>query len=113
MKNMESYAATRPSIQTTLNGCGRARLDFGNCNCKNIEFMEVDKIIVQGAGYTQVSLNDVIIGNETYATASCNELSKKIEFDFQDGDTLELIGGGPPVSFIRFNRFEVISCCNS
>ena len=78
-------------IKTTLNGYGKARLDFGKCN-NVVAFSKV-----------RVFLN----GNEI-GRATGYELSKKIEFDFNDGDTLELnssLGG-----MIRFNDFTVLSC---
>ena len=78
------------SIKTTLNGCGIARLDFGNC--------------YQHGGQTKVYLN----GNEI-GIANANELSKKIEFNFNDGDTLML--KGHELGTIRFNDFSVIGCC--
>ena len=68
----------RATIETTLYGCGRARLDFGFCNC-----LDRDQF-----NYSQVSLNDLNIENATYSTADCRVQTKKIEFDFQDGDIL-------------------------
>ena len=76
------------SIKTTLNGCGKATLDFGNCWFYNV----------------QALLN----GNEI-GTATNEELSKKIEFDFNDGDILEIAEFADAV--IVFNSFTIVSCC--
>ena len=80
------------SISTTLRGCGVAKLDFGEC-----------------AGYytddsTKVYLNGKEIGR------AGDQLSKTIEFNFKDGDILELKEGDDH-GIIRFNSFTVISCC--
>ena len=57
---------TGGSIKTTLNGDGKARQDFGNC---------------YSHGIVQVNLN----GNKI-AKATEDEMSKKIDFDFNNGD---------------------------
>ena len=81
----------RGSINTTLRGCGVAKLDFGQCWGES--------------GYsTQVNLNGKEIGRATGL-----QLSKTIEFNFKDGDILELKEGN--YGIIRFNSFSVISCC--
>ena len=76
------------SLSTTLNGCGVATLDFGQCcGCKGI--------------FTQVNLN----GNEIART---DQLTLTITINFCDGDILELkheVDG-----YIRFNSFTVLSC---
>ena len=77
------------SIKTTLNGYGKARLDFGNCYY----------------GGVRALLNENEIGK-----ATPNELSKKIEFDFNDGDTLELKKNPYTHGIIRFNNFTVLNC---
>jgi len=73
-------------IRTTLNGCGKARLDFGNC---------------ANVGYTQVKLD----GNEI-SVANANEHSKIVEFTFQHGSILEL--SDLNYGIIRFNNFHVV-----
>ena len=80
------------SIKTTLHGCGKAELDFGECsNSPN-------------SHYTQITLN----GNEI-GRANVGELSKKIQFDFKEGDVLELHDRG--YAMIIFNNFTILSCC--
>ena len=86
------------SIKTSLQGCGKARLDFGNCydcfSCQNFDFVHV-------------KLN----GNEiSKAANNGQELSKTVEFDFNDGDILELYENG--ISAIKFNGFAIIECCS-
>ena len=76
------------SMKTTLYGYGKARLDFGNCRRSRY------------SSNVRAYLNENEIGK-----ATINELSKKIEFDFNNGDTLELKG-----YIIRFNNFTVLSC---
>ena len=78
-----------------------------------LEFVILLTILVGGRnqfGYSQVSLNDLNIGNATYSTANCSVQTKKIEFDFQDGDTLKLMVSGSSrllsQTFLRFNSFE-------
>ena len=88
------YGFDHGSIKTTLNGCGKARLDFGNCNPS------------PSSAYVQVLLN----GNEI-GKATSNELSKKIEFDFNDGDILELAESPDDLAIIKFNNFTVVGCC--
>ena len=46
---------------------GRARLDFGFCNC-----LDRDQF-----NYSQVSLNDLNIENATYSTANCRVTNKE------------------------------------
>ena len=85
------------SITTTLNGCGRARLDYGNCQ---------NLFSNPGSDSVHVTLN----GNEISSAANNgNELSKTIEFDFTDGNILELNEDG--ASAIRFNSLTILSCC--
>ena len=85
------------SIRTTLNGCGRARLDYGNC-----QHLFSDP----GSDSVHVILN----GNEISSAANNGqELSKTVEFDFNDGDILELYEDG--LSTIKFNGFTIICCC--
>ena len=83
-------SGTDGSIKTTLNGYGKARLDFGNC------YHSV-------TSYVQVNLNGNKIGKATGI-----EMSKKIEFYFNNGDILELRESS--YASIRFNNFTVISC---
>ena len=83
----------RGSINTTLRGCGVAKLDFGEC-AGNL-----------AREFTQVNLNGKEIGRATGL-----QLSKTIEFNFKDGDILELKEGNG-YGVIRFNSFTVISYC--
>ena len=77
-------------IETTLHGCGRARLDFGNCaQCK---------VSVQLCGKT--------IATHCFA-------SKTIEFDFKEGDVLRLSHCTSKGGIIKFNSFKVIHCCST
>ena len=82
----------RGSINTTLRGCGVAKLDFGECG-------------PYSGSSTQVHLN----GKEI-SRATGDQLSKTIEFNFKDGEILEL-KEGDCCNAIRFNSFTVISCC--
>ena len=79
------------SIETTLHGCGRARLDFGSCS-DGYSF-----------GETNIYLNEKIISK-----ATAGELSKEIEFDFNEGDILKLEEWS---STLKFNNFTILSCC--
>ena len=82
------------SIKTTLHGCGKAELDFGECwDSQN-----------WNSRYTQINLN----GNEI-GRAKARELRKKIQFDFKEGDVLELHDRG--YAMIIFNNFTILSCC--
>ena len=54
-------------------------------------------------GYVKVFLN----GNEI-GIANKNELSKKIEFDFNNGDLLQISSRR---GLIKFNNFTIINCC--
>ena len=76
------------SIKTNLIGYGKARLDFGNC-------------------YDNGNVRAFLNGNEI-GKATQYELSKKIEFYFNNGDTLELKEFY--FASIRFNNFTVLSC---
>lgn len=82
------------SINTTLRGCGVAKLDFGQCS-----------IYGDPGDSTHVNLN----GNEIGRAINLQP-SKTIEFNFKDGDILELKEGSD-FSAIRFNSFTIISCC--
>ena len=89
----------KASIKTTLKGCGKARLDYGNC------YSCTGPCPVQ---YVHVTLN----GNEVSKAAYNGlELSKTVDFDFNDGDILELYEDG--LSAIKFNGFTIIKCCTS
>ena len=78
------------SIKTTLNGCGKAILDFGNCY------------------YRPSNVQALLNGNEI-GKAIGRTMSKKIEFDFNDGDILELADSLDAI--IMFNNFTIVSCC--
>ena len=87
------------SIKTTLKGCGKATLDYGNCfHCFSCVSPNYD--------YVHVKLNGIEISK---AANNNQELSKTVVFDFTDGDILELYEDG--LSAIKFNGFSVISCC--
>ena len=90
--------ANLASIRTTLNGCGRARLDYGNCYfcffCDSSNY-----------NFVFVRLNGIEISR---AANNNRELSITVEFDFKDGNILELFEVG--LSAIKFNGFSVISC---
>ena len=81
-------------IRTNLNKCGRARLNFGNCFEENENYPN---------HYVQVNLNNIEIGQ-----AKAGVANKTIEFDFKDGDVLEL--RDIDASSIKFNDFVIISC---
>ena len=84
------------SIKTTLHGCGKAELDFGECwNTNDYKY---------NGRHIQVNLN----GNEI-GRAKAKELSKKIQFDFKEGDVLVLRDQN--YGFMRFNNFTILSCC--
>ena len=80
------------SINTTLSGCGMAKLDFGECNDES-------------GHSTNVNLNGIEIG-----VATSGQLSKTIDVNFKDGDILELKQKNYG-SLIRFNSFTVMICC--
>ena len=82
------------SIDTTLRRCGVAKLDFGECSKYG-----------GPSAFILVNLNGKEIGRATRG-----QLSKTIEFNFKDGDILELKESRIN-SYIRFNSFTVISCC--
>ena len=77
--------------------CGRARLNFGNC------YIDENKKRHQHKHYVQVKLNNVEIGQ-----ADAGISNKTIEFDFKDGDILELQDIAEAT--IKFNDFVIISC---
>ena len=83
--------AGQPSgyIRTRLNVCGKARLNFGNC------YLNSDNV--------QVNLNNNEIGRAKGGTDN-----KTIEFEFKDGDILELRDMGEAT--IKFNDFAIINC---
>ena len=59
------------SIETTLHGCGRARLDFGSCS-DGYSF-----------GETNIYLNEKIISKATagqLSKAQCSKIRKKVQF---------------------------------
>ena len=75
------------SIKTTLCGNGRAKLDFGNCWTSGIVKVFVD--------------------NTEIASAKSNTASKRVEFDYNDGNELKLVEQNTAI--IMFNSFEVLS----
>ena len=96
-KNCKNWFGWRPndpvgSISTTLNGQGKAELDFGNCFCPG------------GAGGTVVAYIDGI----EIGSASPNQGSKKIQFQFSHGSKLEIIED--PTAIIQFNSLNIIAC---
>ena len=81
------YSSGDGVIKTTLYGCGKAILDYGNC------FED---------GTVGIFLDNYLIG-ATYHTQS-----KLISFSYTNGSILEIkeIGQG----IIKFNNFTVIEC---
>ena len=91
-ENIGKYNGT---IKTSLYKCGRARLNFGNC------YIDTNKKVHQH--YVQVKLNNVEIGQ-----AQAGIANKTIEFNFKNGDVLELQDIAEAT--IKFNDFVIISC---
>ena len=87
--NWFTYASGSPScyIKTTLNGNGRAKIDFGNCYNNGVAKLFLD-------------------GNEI-ASAGANEVNIVKEFDFTEGSELKLTEES--YGIISFNSFEVLS----
>ena len=90
----EKFSAPSGYIKTRLNKCGRARLNFGNC---------FNLISPYHNHYVQVNLNNIEIGQAQGGVAN-----KTIEFDFKEGDVLEL--RDIDAASIKFNDFDIISC---
>ena len=79
-------------IETTLKGCGTARLDFGNC-------------------YPNQCQVDVYVDGRRISTANKNTPHKVVQFDFKNGSKLKITEGADSKScFMAFNSFKVISC---
>ena len=74
-------------IKTTLNGNGRAEIDFGNCSSDGGAKLWLD-------------------GNEI-ASAGADEENVVIEFDFTDGSELMLTEEGTGI--LSFSSFEVLT----
>ena len=82
------------SIETTLKGCGTAKLDFGNC-------------------YTIDCNVNAYIDGKRIGTASKETPHKVVTFKFKEGSKLKITEGEAPGStfcMMMFNNFEVISC---
>ena len=75
------------SVKTKLKNCGKARLYYGNCG---------------KGGSVLIKLNGRQIGKVG------GNRSTKVEFDFKDGDLLELSEVNS--SIIEFDDFKIISC---
>ena len=80
------------SIETTLKGCGTAKLDFGNCydaDCNVYAYIDGKRI----------------------ATAPKNTPHKLVIFNFKEGSKLKITEGenGSIHCVMVFNSFEVIS----
>ena len=90
--NWYTFFPNQPNcyIKTTLNGYGRAKIDFGNC----------DTYIV--------SVVKVFLNNNEIASAGPNTVSIVKEFDFTDGSELKLVEEKNGI--ISFNSFEVLNC---
>ena len=88
--NWHTFKSGSPScsIKTTLNGSGRAKIDFGNCFNEGVSAVFLD-------------------GNEI-AKAGASEVNIVKEFDFTDGSELKLTEVGNGV--ISFNSFGVLTC---
>ena len=79
-------------IETTLKGCGTARLDFGNC-------------------YTSYCQVYVYIDGKKIASANMNTPHKVVYFNFKNGSKLRITEGNDGRScMMTFNSFKVISC---
>ena len=61
-------------IETTLKGCGTARLDFGNCNDLQCQV-------------------DVYVDGRRISTANKNTPHKVVQFDFKNGSKLKITEG--------------------
>ena len=87
--NWFTYASGSPScyIKTTLNGNGRAKIDFGNCWNNGVAKLFLD-------------------GNEI-ASAGASEVNIVKEFDFTDGSELKLTEES--YGIISFNSFKVLT----
>ena len=81
------------SITARLSGCGKATLDFGNC------YEQIGNTIDYNV--------DVFLNKEKIDAASGFDLSRKITFDFGDGDKLKLEEDG---AIILFNSFIIRDC---
>ena len=88
--NWHTFASGTPScyIKTTLNGNGRAKIDFGNCYSNGVAKLFLD-------------------GKEI-ASAGASEPNIVKEFDFTDGSELMLTDESYGV--ISFNSFEDLNC---
>ena len=88
--NWFTFASGTPScyIKTTLNGNGRAKIDFGNCYNNGVAKLFLD-------GYE-------------IASAGASEANVVKEFDFTDGSELMLTE--EQFGTIIFNSFEVLTC---
>ena len=75
------------SVNTKLRKCGKARLYYGNCG---------------KGGCVEAKLNSRIIGRVG------GNKSGNVEFDFKDGDLLELYEFKSAI--IEFDDFKIISC---
>ena len=78
------------SIETTLKGCGTAKLNFGNCYD------------------TDCNVNAYIDG-KIIDTASKETPHKVVTFEFKEGSKLK-ISNARAACMMIFNNFEVISC---
>ena len=85
------YGSTSCFSKTSLNGNGRARIDFGNCWHNSVVKVFLD-------------------GNEiASANGSAHSIVK--EFDFTDGSELKLTE--EQYGIISFNSFEVLGCVST
>ena len=87
------------SIETTLKGCGTAKLDFGNCDYP--------------PDYRRDCNVNAYIDGKIIGTASKNILHKVVTFGFKEGSKLKITEGEAPGHAncaMIFNNFEVISC---
>ena len=75
------------SLSTTLKGNGRAELDFGNCFSRGKVKAYVDGYLIE--------------------TANANEVSKKKQFQFDDGSELKI---EEDIGIIQFNSLTMIEC---
>ena len=76
-------------IETTLKGCGTARLDFGNC-------------------YTSTCVVNVYVDGRRISTANRNTPHKVVQFNYDNGSKLKITAFHG--CMMTFNSFKVISC---
>ena len=79
----------RREINTILKGCGKGKLDFGNCGY-----------------YNKVN---VYLNGQEVGSATGYKPNNIAEFNFNDGDLIEIVANADN-AVIQFNSFSVSSC---